>query len=120
MSSNSQRVEEMTQELLQNPSSTFEFIQYLLRSLGPEGQQWVDSRILRAHYPNDAELEFAESIGARQIEPSQQKALELASLTNFFSYRKKLLSDSIPATQAAAILGVSRTTIHDRIKAASL
>jgi len=113
-------VEELAHELLQNEAAVHDFIVYLLENLGPEGQQWVNDRILRPMPPNKGNMVFAKLIGARQVDPIEQQASEFAALANFFNYRKQLLSGSIPATKAAEMLGVSRTTIHDRIKSGQL
>lgn len=113
-------VQEMAQKLLQDKSAVPEFIQYLLENLGPEGQQWVTDRVLQPTRPAQGDMSFANLIGARQVDSGQQQAMELAALTNFFNYRKKLLSDAIAATKAAEILGVSRTTIHERIRSGQL
>jgi len=120
MSSQPLPIEELAQELLQNDAATRGFIRYLLENLGPEGQQWVADRILRLTPASEGNMAFANLIGARQVGPLEQQAMELAALINFFNYRKNLLSGSISATKAAEMLGVSRTTIHERIRTGQL
>ena len=114
------QVEELAHKLLQNDSATHEFIRCLLENLGPEGQQWVNDRILRPTPASQGNMAFANLISARQVGALEQQAMELAALINFFNYRKNLLSGSIPATKAAEMLGVSRTTIHERIRSGQL
>jgi hypothetical protein len=120
MSSQPLGAEELAQKLLQNDAAAHGFISYLLENLGPEGQQWVTDRILRPIPASEGNIAFANLIGARQVGPLEQQAMELAALINFFNYRKNLLSGSISATKAAEMLGVSRTTVHERIRTGQL
>jgi hypothetical protein len=110
------RVEKLADELLQTDGAPHKFIFCLLENLGPEGQQWVNDSILRPTHASQGNMAFANLIGARQVSPLEQQALELATLINSFNYRRNLLSSSMPATKAAEMLGVSRTTIHERIR----
>jgi len=105
-------------ELLQNDDGKRTFVHYLVTSLSPEGQERLAERLFGAapHAEPEGNIEFANRLGARQHDPIQRRAIELASLLNYFEYRKSLLANSIPATTVAEMLGVSRQTVHDRVK----
>ncbi|MBK8225224.1 MAG: helix-turn-helix domain-containing protein [Candidatus Obscuribacter sp.] len=104
-------------ELLQEDQDKKAFFHYLWETLGPEGQKWLSHRVLknRTELP-EGNVAFARMIGARQVTPEEKRALELNSLINHFSFRKTLLSSSFSAQEAAELLGVSRQTIHERIR----
>jgi len=51
---------------------------------------------------------------------TERLKLELDSLVESFKYRRTLLKDSISASDVAHMLGVSRQTPHDRVKAQTL
>lgn len=109
--------EQKISELLVTDEGRNQFVHTLLDSLGPEGRAWLQKRVLGTPETEDAgNSSFAALIGARQGTPAQIKALEIASLIKFFEYRKALLASAIPATKLAEMLGVSRQTIHDRLK----
>ena len=116
-----QQEERLLLDCLKTEADKKAFVHKLLESLGPEGQQWLAIRILgTTPCETSGNFEFAKSIGARQYPPAEQRALELASLMNFFSYRKQLLASAIAATKVADMLGVSRQTIHDRLSKGQL
>jgi hypothetical protein len=103
--------------LLASDSARHDFVHRLMGTVGPEGRAWLINRLFG---PSEVEapgnMSFANSIGARQGNLAERQALEIASLVRFFEYRKALLANSIPATRLADMLGVSRQTIHDRVK----
>ncbi len=113
-------LEEKALKLLQSDGRAF--IHSLVSSLSEEGQQWLAERVFGSASKTELEenVEFANRIGASQHDPTERKAIELASLINFFEYRKKLLASAIPATTVAEMLGVSRQTVHDRVKSGCL
>ena len=104
-------------ELLQEDQDKKAFFHYLWETLGPEGQKWLSHRVLknRTELP-EGNVAFARMIGAREVTLEEKRALELNSLINHFSFRKILLSSSFSAQEAAELLGVSRQTIHERIR----
>jgi hypothetical protein len=108
-------------ELLKTDDGREAFVHRLLDTLGPEGRAWLADRILgNAAVEVQENAAFAPLIGARQYGAAERRALEVASLMRFFEYRKSLLSRAIPATKVAEMLGVSRQTIHDRMKSGHL
>ena len=50
----------------------------------------------------------------------EQQELELVSLLCHFEWRRKLLANSLSASQVAQLLGTSRQTPHDRVKSGTL
>lgn len=108
-------------ELLKTEDGRATFVHRLLDSLGPEGRAHLFDRVLGpSTVENPGNLAFATLIGARQYSKPERQALEIASLIKFFEYRKTLLGNALPATKVADMLGVSRQTIHDRLKSGHL
>lgn len=114
-------IENKLSELLSREQTNKEFVLLLLESLGNDGRQWLNKRIL-----NDSEelprgnVDFARAIGAREMGTQDQRLLELSVLTKYFGYRKDLLATAATASDAASLLGVSRQTIHERIRTGQL
>lgn len=114
-------IEEQVLNLVEGTAERRTFIHRFLEALGPEGKQdLVDCFIERENRTPADDMAAASAMGARQLSPIEEQALEFATLANFFNYRRSLLSNAIPATMLATILGVSRTTVHDRFKSGQL
>ncbi|MFN8656313.1 MAG: hypothetical protein U0105_08225 [Candidatus Obscuribacterales bacterium] len=114
-------IEQRALEFLRNEPAMRAFVHELLETLGPEGEQWLEKRVLPPEkIASTGNTSFANLIGARQADPDEQKALDLAALYKFFAYRKSLLAHAIPATTVADMLGVSRQTVHDRVRTGQL
>lgn len=120
-------IEKRAMELLSNEESKQAFVHLLLQGLGQEELSILARQLLFA-YP-DSEIEsdaesgddgFSHRIGVREYSKDEQASLELASLVQMFAYRKRLLQESLSASQVAKMLGVSRQTPHDRVKAGLL
>ncbi|MBU6455416.1 MAG: hypothetical protein KGS72_26835 [Cyanobacteria bacterium REEB67] len=107
--------------LLEDRKERENFLHQFLTALSPEAQQGfiqiLDERVKKT---SSASSTFAKALGARQLDSSDQKALELATLVNFFDYRRSLLANAIPATTLAKMLGVSRQTVHERFRSGQL
>jgi hypothetical protein len=58
--------------------------------------------------------------GGRITTAKERLALESANLARYFQHRQELLRDSLSAVEVARLLGTSRQTPHDRVKAATL
>lgn len=69
--------------------------------------------------PGQATL-VATLAGGRTYGPEEQAALEFEMLLDYFVWRRELLAGALSAGQVARLLGVSRQTPHDRVKAGSL
>lgn len=108
-------------DLLQTEDGRSAFAHRLLETLGSEGRAYLFDRVFGpAAVESQGNVAFATLIAARQYNTPERQALEIASLMRFFEYRKMLLSNALPATKVAEMLGVSRQTIHDRLKSGHL
>ena len=109
--------EEQFYKLLTEGPRTKELVHLFLEALGPEGQQWLASRMLDQEVPVPVgNVGFAKQIGAKQLDSDSQKILETTSLFNYFKHRKQLLARSLTAQEVAQMLSVSKQTVHDRIR----
>jgi hypothetical protein len=62
----------------------------------------------------------AESIAGPLPEPRERARLELEALKRYFEERRHLLQGSLATSQVAELLGTSRQTPHDRVRARTL
>lgn len=110
--------EEMLFEFLRDGERRQELAQLFLDTLGSEGKKWLQERILQSSSTGDesSSANFARQIGAREVDSSERKILEINTLFNYYNHRKQLLANSLTAQEVAHLLGVTRQTIHDRIK----
>lgn len=71
---------------------------------------------------SEAELDTAATItGERPVlDNDEYLQMELASLIEFFKWRRELLKGALTSRQVADLLGSSRQTPHDRLKSGSL
>ncbi len=115
-----QKVEEQTLQLLSNDEGKRLFVHKLLDGLSQEALGALAERLLTAHEDSAEEVDFANKVGIRTYSKEEQMALELVSMMNFFNYRKRLLATAIPNARVAEMLGVSRQTPHDRVRAGQL
>jgi hypothetical protein len=58
--------------------------------------------------------------GGRAYNEAERRALHAATLARAFEQRRRLLADSLSAVEVARLLGTSRQTPHDRLRAATL
>jgi len=63
---------------------------------------------------------FQALTGGRTATEKERLALESANLARYFQHRQELLRDSLSAVEVAHLLGTSRQTPHDRVKAGTL
>ena len=115
-----QKVEKQTLQLLSNDDGKLLFVQRLLDGLSQDALEALAERLLNPATDSAGEVEFAQRIGIRTYGKEEKMAMELVSMINFFNYRKRLLSSAIPASRVAEMLGVSRQTPHDRVRAGLL
>ena len=83
-----------------------------------ERQQIVDVFKSFTH-PDQIEVEsplVRRLTGERSFSHAEKIKLELDSLLGYFKHRRKLLADSLTASEVAKLLGTSRQTPHDRLK----
>lgn len=118
-------IEKKALELLSREEGKQAFVHLLLQGLGPEELSILARQLLFSYPGSDSDAEsgddvFRHRIGVREYSKDEQASLELASLVQMFAYRKRLLQDSLSASQVAKMLGVSRQTPHDRVKAGLL
>lgn len=67
------------------------------------------------------EADFVNALSSDRTFTRQERVdLETQSLARYFSHRRHLLEDSLSSVQVAQILGSSRQTPHDRIRAGTL
>lgn len=114
-------IEQKILAAVEDSSDRKAFFHRFLATLSPEGTQVLEEWLSDSNKSSSSEeLAAAAAMGARQVTPVERQALEYATLANYFNYRRSLLSTAIPATMLANILGVSRTTVHDRYKSGQL
>ena len=112
-------LESKTNELLDSEDGRCLLRNYLLDLLSRDKE--LASRFLAPSKPiADEDRSFAERLGISQRTPMQTRALELVSLLRYFDLRKQLLENSMSANTVAEMLGVSRQTPHDRVRAGQL
>jgi len=111
-------IEKRIMDLFEDSSFRKKFVHRFATALTTEDIKAVEECLEDDHDDeiDPAAMAFANSIGARQLGAEELKALEYANLVSFFNYKWSLLSTAIPATALASLLGVSRTTVHDRYK----
>ena len=64
---------------------------------------------------------FLEAItGGRSVSPKERIELEVESIAGYFQKRRELIEGSLTAPQVARILGTTRQTPHDRVRAGTL
>src|SRR5208283_2268819 len=88
-------------------------------TLGPEGTAYLLMRISGGRATDSDERldpSLAEFLGVKDISDKEKTTLEINSLYNYFKRRRELLANSIGSIEAAEMLGVSKQTIHDRIR----
>lgn len=102
-----------------------ERIASLLNVLAPEQLEFIHQQLLRVNLlqPHSTAEKAALVSGLTegfQINKQEQQELELVSLLRHFEWRRKLLADTLSASQVAQLLGTSRQTPHDRVKSGTL
>jgi len=104
-------------EFFQEVGNSQNLAHFYVETLGDEGFKTLRHRMAALKGENPAgDHELAALLGVSVLPPAEQKMLEINSLFKFFSRRKELLARSISAADAAELLGVSKQTIHDRIR----
>jgi len=93
--------------------------------LAPEQLEFIHQQLLRVDLPQpDSTVEkaalVAELTEGFQASEQEQQELELVSLLRHFEWRRKLLANTLSASQVAQLLGTSRQTPHDRVKSGTL
>ena len=115
-----EKVEAQTLELLSNEEGKRAFVSRLLDGLSQEALEVLAKHLLAPHLDSQADSEFANKLGVSTYSKEEKRALELVSMINYFDYRKKLLSNALSNSCVAEMLGVSRQTPHDRVRAGQL
>ena len=90
----------------------------------PEEAERVATRLELALVSNDPSRERASAleavIGGQAFSPQERLELEAASIARYFQKRRELLEGSLSAPQVAHMLGTTRQTPHDRVRASTL
>ncbi len=109
---------DMLQKYFQELGSDEAAARFFVDTLGPEGVACLLSRMSSVSAERNQEIDpaLAELLGIKRFTPHEAKSLEVTSLYNFFKRRRELLDNSIGSIEAAEMLGVSKQTIHDRIR----
>jgi hypothetical protein len=87
-------------------------------TLGPEGIAFLLKHISEKASGGEEKLDpsFAEFVDSKDFSDKEKTTLEITSLYNYFKRRRDLLAQSIGSVEAAQMLGVSKQTIHDRVR----
>lgn len=75
--------------------------------------------ISATHIPSEEDV-LAEALAGRTFSDEERVKLELESLLQYFQWRRQLLKGALTSSQVAKLLGTSRQTPHDRVKARTL
>jgi hypothetical protein len=113
-------LEAETLQLLADEKGKRVFVRKLLEGLSTEALDTLARRLRAPQKDTPKHKEFARKLGVRTYSKEEKKALELLSMLNYFEYRRKLLANSLPNGRVAEMLGVSRQTPHDRVRAGLL
>jgi hypothetical protein len=71
------------------------------------------------HVPSEEDV-FVEALAGRTFSDEERIKLELDTLFQYFQWRRQLLKGALTSSQVAQLLGTSRQTPHDRVKARTL
>jgi hypothetical protein len=87
-------------------------------TLGPEGTAYLLERITGKVSESNEMLDpsLTEFLGSPNFSDKEKTTLGINSLYNYFRRRRELLANSIGSIEAAEMLGVSKQTIHDRVR----
>jgi hypothetical protein len=87
-------------------------------TLGPEGTAFLLTRMSGIATDSDENIDpsLGEFLSTKKFSEKEKRTLEITSLYNFFKRRHELLANSVGSVEAAEMLGVSKQTIHDRIR----
>lgn len=94
----------------------------LLKNLSPDEERLFLDALAR-HADHSAARTGDQSIDqllARHYSPGERTRLELESLAKAFTHRREILAGAVTASEVAALLGTSRQTPHDRVRARTL
>ena len=104
-------------------SRVFDAIGPLVGEASVEELERLAGRLEESTYPldfGDDEDLIAALTEGRTYSYSERMALELENQARYFEDRRALLQDALTASEAAALLGTSRQTPHDRVKAGTM
>lgn len=114
-------IENMAMELLASDDGKRTFVHLLLQGLGPEELSILAQQLV-SPLPEvtESDSRFNSRIGVGEYSNDERVALEIASLLQLFALRRRMLQDALSTSQVAEMMGVSRQTPHDRLKAGLL
>lgn len=96
----------------------------LLKDLSAYEQELVMNMLKQLHSSEVAvpsgEDTLVETLSGRTFSQKERTELEMKSLVQYFQQRRHLLKGALTAPQVAQLLGSSRQTPHDRVKARTL
>jgi hypothetical protein len=97
----------------------------LVKNLSPHERELVIDMlkqlysISNAHVPSEEDA-LVEALAGRTFSHEERVKLELEALFQYFQWRRQLLQGALTSSQVAKLLGTSRQTPHDRVKARTL
>ncbi len=115
--------EQKVKAVLKNHLTLDEALDQLLASLDQEELVLLQQRLLKSQLQirfSDSETAFTKALSAKQFDAHDRLKLEFANLYEFFQHRKKLLDNSLTASEVAKLLNSTRQTPHDRRKGGTL
>ena len=115
--------EQKVKAVLKDHLTLDEALDQLLVSLNAKELALLQQRLLKSQLQtrhSAAETAFAKALSSKQFDAHDRLKLEFANLYGFFQHRKKLLENSLTATEVAKLLNSTRQTPHDRRKSGNL
>lgn len=107
--------------LLQSEDGKKGFAQLVCEALGSDGCEWLERKLSGPPLELTAkEKALAECFEIEVLDEQENKAIEIASLFEYYRFRAQLLSDSLSASEAAKLLNVSRETVHERVRSGKM
>ena len=98
--------------------------EHLLEEATPEELEVLSERVEDALSPVETTAEKAELAaritGGKTYTASERAGLEAAALARSFALRREVLAGALSAPEVAALLGTSRQTPHDRVRAGTM
>lgn len=93
----------------------------ILKSLSNSEQQVVLKTLTRLQQTAKTANEHGiDKLLKHSFSKEERLQLEMESLARSFEYRRNLLSEAVTASQVAQLLGTSRQTPHDRVRARTI
>ena len=113
----SEPIDKFLCEFLSKTANSEELAQYFIDTLGPIGCESLQVCINAFKGVKSKKgAKLAALLGGEEPSDEEKIALEISSLFNYYAWRKQLLAASIGAVQAGELLGISKQSVHERIR----